>query len=172
MSDVEEICLHFATCRLSTLNIANLGLCEARYAWQHRVALTIAGDGFKIFHRMIVVIRARADETHLAKQHVENLRQFIDTTFAQDMAEAGNSVHLERVISPPRDDVDVDHRAELIRVKRHTVPAHAFLNKKQRTGILEGIQDQQRERDEIIATNKALTEAIAGLKEEIAALKK
>ena len=33
-------------------------------------------------------------------------------------------------------------------------------------------EQEQRERDEIIATNKALTEAIAGLKEEIAALKK
>ena len=32
-------------------------------------------------------------------------------------------------------------------------------------------EQERRERDEIIATNKALTEAIAGLKEEIAALK-
>jgi hypothetical protein len=34
---------------------------------------------------------SRADQTHLAFQYVDDLRQFVERSFAQELAEAGNA---------------------------------------------------------------------------------
>ena len=100
-------------------------------------------------------VRTRSDERHVAAQHVQKLRQFVDVQFADDAADARDAI----VVRGRLFDVAVVlhrlHRAELADAERLLVEAIATLEEQRRTARFELDGDcgreqqraQQNERD-------------------------
>ncbi|MNE34502.1 hypothetical protein D3C80_1282270 [compost metagenome] len=104
---------------------------------------------------------ARADNAHVALQHVEQLRQFIQAGLAQELAQAGHArIAVQLVIAFPgfpgvgigfeqvhQGRVGVaDHRPELEAAEDPSIPADARMTKDRRAAVAEkdqGGDDQQ-----------------------------
>ena len=88
----------------------------------------VAGDHAGIAARMVEIIGTRADHAHIAAQHVEDLRQFIEPGLAQQPSQPGDAMHLQRIIGPAHDLGGGAHGAKLDGGKRPAIPAHSFLH--------------------------------------------
>ena len=98
-------------------------------------------------------MRPRADDRHVAHQHVEDLRQLVDAGAADEGADAGDAVIIARgrtvaVVIEPFDA----HRAELVHVEELVAASQASLDEQHRAAVLELDQrrdhQQQRRQDD------------------------
>jgi hypothetical protein len=74
-------------------------------------------------------VRAWPDDRHLAAQHVQNLRQFVDARFAYDGTYTGDPVVVARSRSlAARIKPFLAHRTELEHVEELVAAAHTSLH--------------------------------------------
>jgi len=91
---------------------------------------------------MLVIVRARPDQAHLAFQDIQDLRKLVYARLSQEPSQSGDPVLLDRVVTGPRDFCNLSHGAELDRQEGLTIAAHAFLDKEQVAPVQKRIEDQ------------------------------
>ena len=92
-------------------------------------------------------VRSRADDAHVALQHVEQLRQLVDAGHADDAADAGDAIVVARgravAVEVARLDV---HAAELEDLERLVVSPQPSLREQHRAAALQ--PDRDRDEDQ------------------------
>ena len=86
-------------------------------------------------------VRARPDHTHVAEQHIEELRELVHAQPPQPAAPAVNAIILRRGL--PRFVIIVHaHRAELENLENLSVFAHAVLTEEKRPRRIDALDDR------------------------------
>src|SRR5919197_819146 len=109
MLDIPEVMLELLFPRQC---IASVDLCPPGDAWKNIMPVSLFRTvPVEIFHHQ----RSGADQTHIAFQHIEKARQFIQTGIAQESAKSGDTLTLGKqtttIISL------IGHRSEFINSK-------------------------------------------------------
>ena len=112
--------------------VAIFQTCRAGYPGTQFQYLTILAFKFIGITRDI---RARADKTHLADEHIPKFRKFVKLIMAEFCSQGSNSVLSGNAYR--RTAVVYNHSAELVAFKKLTVFAYPILDKKDRTGHLD-----------------------------------
>ena len=133
MRDVIQVVAELDACGVRTVGVALLHLGPAREAGTYQVAVGVArNSGRKVAYKSRL-LRAWANQAHVAHEHVEELRQLVQTATAQQASHAGDAwvfglckVHAGGLQA-------MHHAAEFPKREDFTISAHAGLRVKRRT---------------------------------------
>ena len=130
----------------------------AGHARLHRVAGHVVGDRLRELLDEHRPLRPRADQAHVAPQHVEQLRQFVEVRRAQDRAEPRLArVVRRRHLRAVRLGID-PHRAELQHHERPAVQPAPLLPVEDRAGARE-LDEHARSRPSAATSRTSATDA-------------
>jgi hypothetical protein len=125
-----------------------LDLGETGDAGQHRVAFVVTGNCLGKLADEFGALRPRPDQAHLAQQHVEKLRQFVDVRAAQQPADRGHArVAGDGPARAGQRFTFVEHGANLVDGERDTASAGARLRVERRPARAE-LHRQRRQEDD------------------------
>ena len=93
------------------------------------------------------IVRAWADQAHVATKNVQDLGQFIDPRLAQDSAERSHPVCFERVVGAACHLCDRQHCTQLQRHEGAAIAPHAGLHIEKRARVEERVQQQNHTRN-------------------------
>src|SRR5438552_4555142 len=105
----------------------------------------VACHYFRKFGVMVEQMRARTDDTHLAAQHIPELRNFIDTELPEKSPEWINAI-----VAPPRLVCDLfvarTHRAKFVNGESAILNSRTHLLMEKRAGRLQRLRDPDDDR--------------------------
>src|SRR5256885_8070771 len=121
-------------------------------AGQHVVAARIARDLLLVFSIVRKRVRARANQRHVALEHVDELRQLVDVPSSQEAAKAGDARVVATSLAHHVAVFERGHGAELDDAEFLLVEAIAPLHEEQRASAFEetckrGEREHWRERE-------------------------
>ena len=106
-------------------------LCHAGHSGMHFKTQIVVRDAFGVKTGVVYHMRARANYAHIAKQHIEKLRGFVDMGDAEYFAYCGNALIVYRYL-PYIGLIVHEHGAELKAVKFYPFVSGTLLNEKYR----------------------------------------
>lgn len=144
--DVVQIHLRLLAGGLDSGSVAKRHLRQATNAGTDDMPCPILGNDAQIALRMQEVVWARADQAHLAPQHVDDLRQLIQSALAQEGPERRDPMRFDGVVGPTL-HLGRNHGPKLDGAEGTTVLAHARLAEEQGATVPDWIEQQEPETD-------------------------
>jgi hypothetical protein len=97
---------------------------------------------------MMEVIRARSDKAHVACEHVQDLRKFVNPRFPHKTPQRSDAVGFKRIIRAAAEPIRASHTAEFEQTECTTIFAHTWLKIEKRTFVEERVRDEQTKRND------------------------
>ena len=163
---VEQVVAQAAQHLLEGVRVAVVQRGVGRDTRTDLVEVAIAGIALHDLVDVELAFRARADEGHLADEHVPQLGQLVQVVFAQELAHLGQAGVRTALVQGRAELLGIQaHAAELVDIERTAEAADALLLEDGRPAVLTlhrdvAHQEQGREDDEGHGRQQAVHEAL------------